>query len=319
MKHCLIGLNAVYAAKNGGGVIADMSEINDLADDAVAVFDAAGNLVDNAIPVITGDFVHFAVGRPSAQGGALVISNVQRQDFTSEVATVPSAATNKIMFVGAATTEGGDFNLPTLVDNDEAIIIVENLSKKFDDNSRTQRYTMPVMSTDTEATIVAGLVAIINADPNRIVLAADSGAALGIQFDGISNQDFRAIGLGVLSNTDITEYTLRNGVYNAALTADSTEFSVGVGTPAQVSELEYDAMINRGHSSSYRPYPGLFNVDSLVSNNNIYHIYQCTFVNHRMNNSTFASKPFRQSLAICIADDGGQNPVVDLTNILAAI
>ena len=321
MTHTQIVKSGTYASKTGGGTITGLAEINSLVEGSVAFFNEDGTLIpDGGATPLTGDTFHMAVGRASGQGGALIISNIQRDKFGWEPAQTPSAAVNKVMTIGAGTVETGLLNLPTIIDGDIAVLLVENLSKKHDDNTRTQRYEVSLVSTDTATTIISKLVGKVTADTNRIITVADNGAHTGMTITGYTYEDFRVIPMGVLENADILEYHLKNGVYNAGIdtVADVVSFSKGVGTATVVDKLEYDSMINRGHSSSYRPYPGLYGVNTLVEAGALYHIYRCRFENDRVNNPTKASSAFVQELNIAVKDDLG-SPIIDITDILAII
>ena len=150
-----------------------------------------------------------------------------------------SAAVAKIIFVGNQTDGGTTYalNLPTLAAGDLAGITVINNAKPIGAFSREKGYTYEVKAGDDGADIVAGLVAAVNADSNRIVNAAVaySGAIDGFKLTGITaGSNFQVAPIGVLRSADITDQ------------AEGVEVATAQGNEAQMKDLEKFDLIERG-------------------------------------------------------------------------
>ena len=164
---------------------------------------------------------------------------LNRDSFITKYLAAVSAVA-KIIFVGNQTSGGTTYalNLPTLQAGDSAAgITIIDTSKPVGTLRREKSYIYEVKSGDDGSDIVTGLIAIINADANRIVNAAVAYplATDGFKLTGITTGvNFQVAPIGVLRNTDITDQD------------EGVEVTTGQGTATQIKDLEKFDMIERG-------------------------------------------------------------------------
>lgn len=242
MNRIIIGKNVAYAAKIGGGTIAGVTEVNQLAAGAIAVFASESNVLLTAANVVASiadkKGVWVAVGSGDATKGAdtSIITKRLGVDYRKKAYVAPVKA---FKVIGEGATNGGAtppgaLNEPaTLVAGDEAFIrITDTTPGVLTTGTNIKRYSYVVRTGDTIAIVVAALVAAINADIDSIVTATDI-ASVGI---GLVTKNFGvtfAITLdGILSASTIDESE------NPLSVTDSIAIKYGNGTYAQVAKLE---------------------------------------------------------------------------------
>lgn len=258
MNQIIIGKNVAYAAKIGGGTIADYKEVGSLAAGAIAVFASESNTLLTAANVVASmadkKGVYIAVGSGDATKGAdlTIIAKRLGTDYRKQAYVAP-VKVFKVIGEGATNggaTPPGDLNEPaTLVVGDEAFIrITDTTPGVITTNTHIKRYSYTVRTGDTIAIVVAALVAAINADTDSIVTASDIASA-GI---GLVAKNFGvnfAISLdGILINSTIDE------AENPLSVSDAIAINYGKGTYAQVAQLEALFSPQQGNTNKvYQP------------------------------------------------------------------
>lgn len=195
MNSIVIGKDSLaYAAKTGGGTITGINEVNLLADGAIAIFTSESEMVtaaNVATILIDKKGIYIAVGSGSATTGAYITTTVGRlgANYEKKAYVAPVKTVKYVGFDG--TTAGTALNLPTLVAGAEAFLkILDTTSGKRQVGSEyaneINSYSYVVKTGDTDVTIVAALVAQINARAVSTVVAAQVGttgnATLGMSF-----------------------------------------------------------------------------------------------------------------------------------------
>ena len=175
----------------------------------------------------------------SMSNNGLKLTPVLTRDKFKSAYLAAVAAVAKIVFIGNQASGGTTYslNLPTLSEGDLASITVINVEKPLGTLQREKTYTYEVKAGDDAGDIVAGLIAIVNADTNRIVNAAVAyaNATDGFKLTAITAGKNFQVGIGgVLRNANVTDQ------------ADGVENTVGQGTPAQIKDLEKFDMVERG-------------------------------------------------------------------------
>jgi len=258
MNQIIIGKNVAYAAKIGGGTIAGITEVNQLAAGAIAVFASESNVLLTAANVVASmadkKGVWIAVGSGDATKGAdtTIITKRLGVDYRKQAYVAP---VKLVKVIGEGATNGGatppgDLNEPTtLVAGDEAFIrVTDTTPGVITTNTHIKRYSYVVRTGDTIAIVVAALVAAINADPDSIVVAADL-SSVGISLTAKNYGVTFAISLdGILINATIDEPE------NPLSTTDSVAINYGKGTYAQIAQLESLFSPQQGNTNKvYQP------------------------------------------------------------------
>ena len=289
MKHQLIGKDSVaYAAKIGGGTIASSNETNLLASGAIALFDPNGVLITtgNSTTILNGQTeFYMALGSGSAATGAKISGLIKKNldyGFVKQSYTAPTA---QVSFIGQNSVGGGSMNFPTFVPGDEAIITIvygttlEGIQVGTN-TAFKQRYSYVVNASDTNATIVAGLIAEVNADANALVSATAVGSNVGIQLTGkspvVTNLFYNNDNKGPLIFQLATDGLAINAdVYATGLTGTdgSVNAFAGFGTPAELLASEDETSYYEGKSQGIMLPQIWWSVASLVDPSETYDTY----------------------------------------------
>lgn len=245
-----------YGAKVGGGTVSNMQDAVNLVEGGIAVFTENGALVASDATSVAKDSLIFAVKR----SGDLKLSfPIYREGYTkSEVAY--AAPTAKIVAIGSNTNAGTTYNLnapSTLVAGQDAVVVLTNLELNHDDQRRTMPYVEPVVSGDTIITVMARLLARVNADTKKLATMSkiDTTNSDGYLFTGTAGVNFSVACEGILANADVLEvneivHAGTAGVnpgYVSSLT-NLAAHSKGVGTAAQIAEAEDEASVREGNT-----------------------------------------------------------------------
>jgi len=303
----------LYGTKvDNSTAIAGIWEIDLLQNGTLAVFDGNGTLIDGATPVVETDTVLFALGAGAITNVSTIVSPVIDRTSLSVTKNVYVAPVAKIMVIGNYTTGATyNLNLPTLTTGLTASVKLVDLSKEHYDTSRYINYEYTIKSGETATTLVAAMIALINADADGIVTATQTDADNGFSLTAkTAGKDFSATAEGVLSEADILEY--KNIVraktagltvgYTSGLTATVVANVTGNGTYAQILELEKNSLADRGNSG-YPAYNDLFfkEVTRAVSGKT-YTVYTLTFRTPADNLLKPQNNPI-QSLDIAVVSD----------------
>ncbi len=248
VQQVLIGKSVAYRAKSGGGSIVNMADVINLADGAVALFGEDGNLITAAAGFADQKSFYIYVGGSTAANLRKSKKIVRRGAIYSAVAY--DAPVKAINYVGDDGTNGYDVNLPsTLVVGTFAYLSVIETTDGNVGTNKARRYEYKVLTGDTKASVVNGLVTAMNADADRLAVAAaiDPGDAnAGISLTAVNyDMTFKVTVGGILANATISGQT------NTVLV------NYGSGRASQISELEAMALINEG-SGNYTFMPSEF-------------------------------------------------------------
>lgn len=307
--------NVAYAAKNGGGTIASVKEVDALAPGAIAIFSVENNtLITAATPVATiarhKEF-YLVLGQSAASDGTL---RTRRSQPFKEYAINPipmklpyEAPTKQKSFIGSDGTVG-NLNLPTTLIPDTYITI-----KVYDRTDALPNFkdwfsvVYRIKSGDTPANIVAKLVIEIN-KKNKIVTATAVGTT-GIQLDGKNfGQLFEVVTDDVLIDADIL---YAGGVSTVAVAPKS-----GNGAPVNLIAYENYLSPKRGNTNKMYISEAFYSVGSEVDTTATYDIYNIVTDHHR---EVSSMRDSTQVKSIMIACPVGATAQANLETIIALL
>ena len=151
----------------------------------------------------------------------------------------------------------------TLEVNQVAGFIVTDTTKGAHELNRNRTYERTLISGDTEATIVAALIVLVNADVLGIVTAS-AGTDIVLTRD-TAGKNF--------------EVSL-TGIFRGATVSITTPHITGTGTPAQLITYEKECNTERGGNTGVRMDTALmFSAVSEVITTETYDLYQITYTN----------------------------------------
>lgn len=208
MKEVLIAKETVtYGAKVGGGTIAGFEELDQLVHGALAVLTEDGTLVTGATtPASIANVKQFyvAVGRTNDVKKSKLFD---RDGFHRSDCAYVAPVLYAFSIGNNGTT--GNLNLPaTLIAGTIASFKVGFQAEGIEPMVHWQRYEHTVTAGDTNATILASLVAKVNNDPNARWSAAIEGANLGITLTADNkNELFYVTTDDILADADRLEKT----------------------------------------------------------------------------------------------------------------
>jgi hypothetical protein len=249
MKQILVTKSIAYAAKAGGGTITGINEINLLDTGAIAIFTennfmlTAANVAANSPDVKK---FYIAVGNQTPASKTYISQLIPRMllDYIKKAYVAP---VKLVKFIGSDGTIGA-FNFPTLVAGQSAFIRITDTTPGLRTtgtvyDTEIKRYEYIVQTGDT-ATIVANkLIAMINADPDSIAVAAAVGATTGIQLTAKNFGTTFSISLdGVMVNSTKEEP-------ESTLPGSSVAIKYGDGTSDQILALEQLYSPERGNDN----------------------------------------------------------------------
>lgn len=240
----MVGLNKAYLAKRGGGSIANFTELNLLDAGALAILDENNNLIPST--VITADLAgvqqfRFAMGMPNAANTPRLSVLIDRNAYTQWFNTYEAPVLEKD-YVGKVATVGVTGLPGSFANGTYATVIVTDTTLGMYLPGQTKRYTVAVTAASNTATILAAIVALINADADAIVTAATLSDASN---DYISLTS-KAVGTNFKTGAD-------DLLINATISTDGTNGSAsgftGFGTQAKVAKAVEWAEVAYGDSS----------------------------------------------------------------------
>lgn len=221
--HTFVAKSVAYGAKQGGGTIANFTELNQLVDGAVVFTDDTNNLL---LPAgaphnsVTG----FKVWQKSAGSGLVYSGAIPRDSLHYSVITYKAPVAQKVA-VGLSGGVGS-LNLPAVLIPGE-FVGINVVDVTVIESVRSRLYEVAIVNGDTVATLLGKLINVINADMYRKVNAALIGATDGIMLTAINDAVVVVGGTGNLGNATIHD----SGANNSALPFR------GFGTTADVKSL----------------------------------------------------------------------------------
>lgn len=331
MRQILITKGDVNYAYDGADDITGADEITGLADGALACLEKNGTLVDDTLPNVTQDAIYFALGRTSYGPLLTPLIDIASLKYQKTAYVAPVA---KVIVVGSNTDGGTTYNcnLPSSpVAGTTAEIMLIDQDKPHHDRTREKIYQYVVKTGDTAATIEAAIIAKINADANRIATAAeiDSTNHDGFSLTAVTaGNNFSVVCGGILAEADVLEYKEIKHAGTAGLTEGyasgvSTVVVanvVGMGTPAQITELELDYSTELGNTGLDSRGVELYSAASRVVSTATYTTYVLTWTTPS-DNPLIPKPNMTQQLVIAVpsGDTGAGKTIAALDAILASL
>jgi len=244
MRQILIGKDIAYAAKVGGGVIADLNEIDQLDDGALAVFTEDGTLLIGlaaAVDALLVDVkkVYYVLGGKDTTEGAIISQMIPRASARLDAAAY-LAPVKEVVTVGNDLSTGA-LNFPgTLIAGTIASMRIIEKDPKIELGLEKFRYEHYVTAGDTNQTIIDGLVAKINGNSKSPMIAAKVGAGVGIT---LTAKEFGKT-FEVTTDDIMIDATKQ---YNG--TGNSVAIEFGSGTADQVAAIEEEFSAGEGNTS----------------------------------------------------------------------
>lgn len=331
MRQILITKGDVNYAYDGSDDITGADEITSLSDGALACLEKDGTLVDDTLPNVTQDAIYFALGRTT--NGPLITPLIDLATLKYQK-TAYVAPVAKVVVVGSNTNAGTTYNcnLPSSpVAGTIAEIMIINQDKSHHDRTREKIYQYQVKTGDSAASIQTAIIALINADANRIVNALEVDATNhdGFKLTAITaGNNFSVVCGGILADADVLEYKeikhagtagLTEG-YTAALTAVVVANVVGMGTVAQIAEMELDYSTELGNNGLDSRGVELYSAPSRVVAGATYTTYLLTWTTPS-DNPLIPQPNMTQQLVISVpaGDTGAGKTIAALDSILASL
>jgi hypothetical protein len=234
-----VARDVLYGAKQGGGTIANLGEIDDLVVGGIALFADNGSIILAATTAASLKNVsQFRIAINDGNGVRLS-APIDREAYNATKQGYV-AAVKQVVVVGESSTTNGDMNYPTtLVPGTVAELVITDTTTADYRVNLTKRYYAEVTAASTAATLNAALIAAINADPTSIVVASAQGTVGIILTAKLFATTF------VVGVTEIIE--------SATIWKDGTNGSVifnpGRGNVSQLLELQTESDILLGKSN----------------------------------------------------------------------
>lgn len=247
MHQIVIGKTGVdYADKIGGGTIADMTEVNQLAQGAFAIFTDNGTLVTSGTSLTSIQMCkswYIAMGQ--ANGKPYLSTLIDRDAYDRRYCDYV-APVKPVKAVGYNGTSG-NLNFPsTLVAGSLAIIRIGIRSPFFEPKEDKYSFEYKVRTGDTTATVLAAVRDGINAIPGIPVTAAITGTNQGLSFT--ANNFYY----------DFDVFVDELFIPSTRSTVTSVVF--GKGTDPEIAQLEETGTTYRGNTSKFWFSDKLFSV-----------------------------------------------------------
>ena len=288
MFHLFVCEGATYAAKIGGGTISGVDEAPYLDTACLAIFAEDGTLVTTANAstlAATQSKFYLALGSGDTTKGARISVFIPQKIYT-RANRAYNAGTLQVDVIGAgATLSGSSANLPNpLVPGTVAgILIIDGNAPVNNIVSKKYRYEYVVKPGDTNASVLNGLIALINADVEALVTASAQGSPT----DGIiltakaKNQKFitsagsAGYNAGDWNNDILKNATLQTDGGTAA--PDSTAIVYTIGTPNDVLAIEQVFSTTEGNTNQIWLSNMYWKVPSYVNASSTYDLLELTF------------------------------------------
>lgn len=237
-----------YAAKQGGGTIANVYEIDQLEPGALAIFTLENQLITAVTPasaLVGVQQFYMVVGSAAPNTLGVKTPPIDRDAF-HQLKTAYAPPVTQVSAVGREAIGGtGLMNVPALISAGDIFLltVVDNRDGQFQ-SAVNHRYEYIAKSGDGQEQIVDGLIALVNGKSSSIVTAAKvtDGAQFGLTLT--------AKELDITFETLVSE-NLESATVNAYGSAAATPGPFrGNGTLAVLTELERHAQItSRGRTN----------------------------------------------------------------------
>lgn len=236
MNRLLVLKNSAYGAKTGGGVVADLDEVNALAVGAFAIFDDKGVLI-TAVTAKDGltnvPFVTFVSGRAKNNQVVSIIP--------TKGVSVNSA--NYLLPVKPITTIGGNASNTTLTFTTTGEANVRVYDDSFASNYpiRSKNVSLVKKAGETNEAFVDRVVAALNKhvsgtlDPFFTATKVISGANIGFTI--------------VPKEIQTTLKVATGGMFEGASNVVTTAMVYGRGTSGDILQMEKDFSVEEGNSN----------------------------------------------------------------------
>lgn len=278
METVIILKNVAYAAKTGGGTIANLNELDLLVEGGCAIFDENGTLITTATTAASiENSANFVIATKINTGSTktnnpvfnVVSIPIPRNAHQRSKSAFVAAAAKVISIGNDQVTVGASLNLGTVSPGNVYSFRVfrSEIGTDTPDGSGATQFgngidqmfiEVKAKTGDTEATITTKLVAAVNAHLNNkgaqawVTAAALGGSGSEDGFTLTSNNPYVNISVGLvegLTSADVIE---------------TTPLTLGSGNPAQVKYAEKLSRADQGLQSEIELKSQLFDVASMV-------------------------------------------------------
>lgn len=321
MKRVIIVSDGTYA-NDGSATILGGDDVETLATGAIAVLNEDNTLVNNLAPSFNGDRFYFAIGLDE-DNDIVDISPLIDRDSMSFTEIAPAAAVAKVMWIGEDSGADGALNLPSpLVVGTVASIAIVDLEKRHEEIDRGSKvYSHVVTASDTNQTVLTGLMNLINAESNGIVTAALENTDKGIKLTGnTAGHNFTAyvtLDDNILSNADVLEYMMVNKVYDDTYTT-ATACSKGTGLASQMIDDELDSKVRQGYQNSFLYNQELWSFPSNFDATATYKQYVITWKTSKRDRLQSKDEPYLKEILLLV-DSSKTTLVTQISDILNAV
>lgn len=237
----LVAKDVLYALKEGSSpaaAISGWSEINELADGAIAVFDGNNNLVGTSSPSFSDDQeFYIVVGNANSSNKITKSKRVHRKSVKYRTGTykAPVKSVTHIGYNGSS----GSLNLPTLSDNvgKSVTIRISKQNQPIENDKLKFTFDTVIKTSDTESAIVDRLISLMNSHSVFDATCAKVGtsAPFGISITAANAEDIFVVGGDNLAESADVFYT--------------TKGDIGRGTPALLTQYEEYVSAYDGNTS----------------------------------------------------------------------
>lgn len=297
----------------------------------LAVFNQDQSVVDGTATVLAGDITGdtISLGLMTAENLKYSVE-IDRKSFQyRKLAYVAPVAAIKYLGSDTAGSSGSySLNLPTSISVGDIVgVAVRDRTKGHEFTNALKTYIYQVVSGDsltgvTAANIIARLVTVINADPNKIITAlalTDGTDNDGIRFTGAVGTDFDLAKVdGVLKDADYVEYKSVNRVYTAGSTT-AVEYNPGSGTPTQAAVAELEGSLRDGNINTQLLTNYMYSETSRVVAGATYTVYSLVFTTPH-DNMLGRDDNYQQLIQIfCPSGETGANEIITVLDEIFAL
>lgn len=308
-----------YAAKRGGGTISGINEIHLLAEGAIAFFTENNALIATSVALTDIDLVkqyYIAVGDASSTNGIRRSPLIDRDAF-SVVKNAFMDPVYQVTTIGLDTT--GSMNFPATFETGTfASIVVTDTTLGRRQPGQTKRYEVPVYASSTDASIIAALVALINAHEGAVVTAEALGAGSDEGITLTANE----VGTTFVAGAD---GIIAQATVHAALDGTSVPSFVGFGTAKQVRELLHEGDISLGdglRSVNYRTETGTGgfwnHTHTAIADDDEFTLWTITYKTEVRNGVVPTRNSINQSVVL-IVDEADTTILANVASVLAVL
>lgn len=325
MKKITFALATVaYGYKYGGGTIAGAHEITSLAEGAIAFIEENGSLIDAAAPAPTTQFFRIARGNANATNTTANpdLSNLINRSNLEIAYQAYVAPVAKTMFLGSnngVSPGTADLNIPATVYPGSYTVALTFLDVDVNNPARTKRWTYEALVASTAASVMAGLVTMINLDTATTGITATGityvpGATYyGIQLSGTAGVNFTAKGENDLELADVVEYKVLNGTYTGTAYTNTVDITYGEGTATQLTEIERVYSAEEGNIQSDLLGSLLWTKSSQVVAAETYDLFVYTTKQQKNDYAQTNGLPYKEEFVLAVP--AGDTVVTNVTTI----